>query len=66
MSATVKALLEQLRKLSPAEQQEILQQLLHLSPPCVPASSASARFPKVKVSGGTITSQQVAEALDDE
>ncbi|MEI7939548.1 MAG: hypothetical protein WCK27_22925 [Verrucomicrobiota bacterium] len=64
MSATAEALLEQLRKLPPVERQEILQQLLRLSPP-LPAPP-SKPFPTIKVSGGTITSEQVAEALDDE
>ena len=63
MSATAEALLEQLRKLPPVERQEILQQLLRLSPPAPVPSRKS--FPTVKVSGGTITSAQVAEALDD-
>jgi len=64
MSATAEALLEQLRKLPPVERQEILQQLLRLSP-ALPAHSPKP-FPTIKVSGGTITSEQVAEALDDE
>jgi len=64
MSATAEALLEQFRKLPPVEQQEILQHLLRLSPP-LPAPSPRP-FPTVKVSGGTITSEQVAEVLDDE
>ena len=64
MSATARALLEQLKKLPPAEQQEIYQQLLrwlNASP-----KGTERPFPTVKVSGGVITSQQVAEALDDE
>ena len=64
MSATAEALLEQFRRLSAPEQQELLQRLLRL------ASAAGTRswkpFPTVKVSGGTVTSEQVAEALDDE
>jgi hypothetical protein len=64
MSATAEALLEQFRKLTPLERQEILQQLLHLAPPL--AAPSAKPFPTVKVSGGTITSEQVAEALDDE
>jgi len=35
-----------------------------LSPPL--AAPSPKPFPTVKVSGGTITSEQVAEALDDE
>ena len=64
MSATAEALLAQLRKLPPLERQEILQQLLHFAPPL--AVPSPKPFPTVKVSGGTITSEQVAEALDDE
>jgi hypothetical protein len=64
MSATAEALLEQLRKLPPVERQEILQQLLRSAPPLAVLSPKP--FPTVKVSGGTITSEQVAEALDDE
>ena len=63
MSATAEALLEQFRKLPPLERQEILQQLLRLSPPLEAPSLKP--FPTVKVSGGTITPEQVAEALDD-
>lgn len=64
MSATAEALLEQFRRLPAPEQQELLQRLLRL------ASAAGTRsekpFPTVKVSGGTITSEQAAESLDDE
>ena len=56
--------MEQFRRLPALEQQELLQRLLRL------ASAARTRsenpFPTVKVGGGTITSGQVAEALDDE
>jgi len=64
VSATAEALLEQLKKLPRAEQHEIYEQLLRwlrTSP-----QRAERPFPTVKVSGGVITSQQVAEALDDE
>jgi len=64
MSATAEALLEQFRKLPPLERQEVLQQLLLLSPTPPPASQKP--FPTVRVNGGTITAEQVAEALDDE
>ncbi|HXP61923.1 MAG TPA: hypothetical protein VN829_15615 [Dongiaceae bacterium] len=64
MSATAEALLEQFRRLPASEQQELLRRFLRL------AGAAKTRsekpFPTVKVSGGTITSEQVAEALDDE
>ena len=64
MSATAKALLEQLKKLPQAEQREIYEQLLRW----IEASPQRTErpFPTVKVSGGVITSQQVVEALDDE
>ena len=64
MSATAEALLEQFRKLPLPERQEIVQRLLRLSSP--PPSLEDKPFPTVKVPGGTIGSQQVAEALDDE
>jgi hypothetical protein len=64
MSATAEALLEQFRKLPPFERQEVLQQLLRLSPPA--AGFEAKPFPTVKVSGGTITSEQVADATDEE
>jgi hypothetical protein len=64
MSATAEALLEQFRKLPLPERQEIVQRLLHLSSP--PPAVTEKPFATVKVPGGTITSQQVAEALDDE
>jgi hypothetical protein len=64
MSRDAEALLEQFRKLSAGEQQELLQQLLHS------LSSTPARpdqpFPTVKVGGGPITSKQITEVLDDE
>jgi hypothetical protein len=64
MSATAAALLEQLKQLSRAEQDEVYQQLLRW---LKSAPQRSERpFPTVKVSGGVITSQHVAEALDDE
>jgi len=64
MSRAAEALLEQFRKLSAAEQQELLPQLLRSLPSSPPHSGKP--FPTVKVSGGPITSQHVAEALDDE
>jgi len=62
MSATAEALLDQFRKLPPLERQELLQELLRLSPPA-PSQEA---LPAIRVGGGTITSEQVADALDDE
>lgn len=64
MSATAEAILEQLKKLPPADQQEIIRQLLHCAPHAQP--SQQKPFPTVKVRGGTITSVQVAESVDDE
>ena len=64
MSATAEALLEQFRELPPHERQEIMQQLLRISP--LPPATPSKPFRTVKVRGGMITSEQIAEALDDE
>jgi len=64
VSATAEALLEQLKKLPPAEQHEVYQQLLRLL--SASPQRTERPFPIVKVSGGIITSQHVAEALDDE
>ena len=63
MSATAEALLEQFRKLPLPEQEELLRRLrdlIHARP------HAEKPFPTVRAGGGTITSEQVAEALDDE
>jgi hypothetical protein len=64
MSATAEALLEQFRRLPGPEQQELLQRSRRLA--AVSSDRAEKPFPTVMVSGGTITSGQVAEALDDE
>jgi hypothetical protein len=64
MSRNAEALLEEFRKLSIGEQQELLQRLLHSLPS--PAAQPHKPFPTIAVSGGAITAQQVAEALDDE
>ncbi len=63
MSATAEALLEQFRKLPLPEQEEFLGRLMDLARRRTPAEKP---FPTVRVRGGTITSEQVAEALDDE
>jgi hypothetical protein len=63
MSTRAQEILEQLKKLPDAEQQEVLRELLR----AVPKGTKSVLndFPSVRVSGGAITSEQVAEALDD-
>jgi hypothetical protein len=64
VSATAQSLLEQIRKLPVPDQQEILQQL-----PQVPQQASHTKdplFPTVRLKGGVITSEQVAEAVDDE
>jgi len=63
MSATAEAFLEQFRKLPLPEQEELLGRLRELirSRP-----TAEKPFPTLRLRGGTITSEQVAEALDDE
>jgi len=64
VSATAEALLEQLKKLPPAEQHEVYEQLLRW---LKSAPQWTERpFPIVKVSGGIIRSQHVVEALDAE
>jgi hypothetical protein len=64
VSATAESLLEQIRKLPIPEQQEILQQLL--KSPQQESLRKDPLFPTVRLKGGVITSEQVAEALDDE
>ncbi|MBI4662513.1 MAG: hypothetical protein HY735_27170 [Verrucomicrobia bacterium] len=64
MSVTAEAILEQVKQLPPADQQEIIRQLLRWGLHTPP--SQQKPFPTVKVRGGIITSVQVAEALDDE
>jgi hypothetical protein len=64
MSARTRIVLDEFRKLSASEQQELLHELLRLTA-AIESSSANL-FPTVKLEGGTITSQQVAEALEDE
>jgi len=64
MSATAESLLEQFKKLPPEDQQELVQQLLRWTP--IMPVPAPKPFPTVKLAGGIITSEQVAEALDDE
>ena len=64
MSSTAEVLLEQFKKLPPLDQQEFLQHLLNLAPNVTRSSEES--FPTVKVLGGPVTAEQVAQALDDE
>jgi len=64
MSRAAEVLLEQFRKLSAREQQELLQQLVR-SLPSTPFQSDKP-LPTIKVGGGPITSDQVAESVDDE
>ena len=63
MSAAAEKLLHELQRLSPKEQQEIMRELQRISQPRVKPLEA---IPTIKVPGGAITSEQVAEALDDE
>lgn len=64
MSKAAEAVLQEFQKLPPAEQQGVLQQLLCLFAP-VPQRT-NHPIPTVKVTGGRITSDQVAETIDDE
>ena len=60
VSAGAEAVLEQVRKLPRSEQQQILQALLRLLRG--PTLENQKTFQTVKVGGGVITSEQVAEA----
>jgi hypothetical protein len=62
MSASAEVLLEALKELPPADQQQIVQRLLGE----LPKAPLTKPFNTVRVNGGTITSEQVAEMLDDE
>lgn len=64
MSATAKAVLDQFRELPVTEQRELLRQLLQTFEGV--KVSRDDTFPTVQIGEGTITSQQVADALDDE
>ena len=64
MSNTAEAVLQQLRKLPMGEQQQILQELLRTVP--ITTVQNGKVFPTVRLGGGPITSEQVAEALEDE
>jgi hypothetical protein len=55
---------QEFQKLPPLDQQGVLQRLLQHS--VRRTSRSSKRVPTVKLPGGRITSQQVAETLDDE
>ncbi|MCO5052555.1 MAG: hypothetical protein M9920_09645 [Verrucomicrobiae bacterium] len=65
MSETAEALWHELQKLSPAEQQGLLQRMMQTLTPTAP-SLKPQRFQTVKLPGGRITAKQVAEILDDE
>ncbi len=62
MSTTAQVILEQLKKLPDSDRQEVLRELLR-SLPNTPGDLL-CELPSVQVSGGTITSEQVAEALE--
>jgi hypothetical protein len=64
MSKTAEALLQEFQKLPLPERQGLLQQLLQSLSPTPPRELRP--FPTVKLDGGRITSEQVAETLDDE
>lgn len=65
MSATPENVLELFKVLPESDQQKVLQQILGLGVPTLPGGSLQNLFPAVKVSGGIISSEQVAEALDE-
>jgi|NGEPerStandDraft_6_1074524.scaffolds.fasta_scaffold10142_6 hypothetical protein len=64
MSKTAEIFVQEFQKLPPLDQQGVLQRLLQR--PVRKPSRSTSRVPTVKLGGGRITSQQVAEALDDE
>jgi hypothetical protein len=64
MSATAEALLDQLKKLPPEEQEEVSRQLQRLL--STKLQTARDEFPTERLPGGVITSEHVAEVLDDE
>ena len=64
MSTTAAALLDELKKLPPAEQEEVSRQLQRLLSAKV--EKARDKFPTERVPGAVITSQHVADVLDDE
>jgi hypothetical protein len=63
MSATAEALVEQFKALPNVEQQQVIREIL--KPTLSLPETSSSLFPTVRVPGGTITSEQVAEALDE-
>jgi hypothetical protein len=63
VSVAAKEVLAQVRKLSPSEQKQILQELMRSLHHAAPDA---ADLPTVRVAGGPITSEQVTEVLDDE
>jgi len=64
MSKTAEIFVQEFQKLPPLDQQGVLQRLLQR--PIRKPSRSAKRIPTVKLAGGRITSQQVADALDDE
>ena len=64
MSTTAAALLDELKKLPPEEQEEISRQLQRLL--STKLEKARDKFPGERLPGGLITSQHVADVLDDE
>jgi hypothetical protein len=64
MSKTAEIFVQEFQKLPPLDQQGVLQRLLQR--PARRPSRSARRVPTVKLPGGRITSQQVAETLDDE
>jgi hypothetical protein len=64
MSKTAEMFVQEFQKLPPLDQRGVLQRLLQR--PVGKPSRSTKLIPTVKLAGGRITSQQVADALDDE
>jgi hypothetical protein len=64
MSKTAEIFVQEFQKLPMPDQRGVLQRLLQR--PVRKPSRSDKRVPTIKLTGGRITSRQVADALDDE
>jgi hypothetical protein len=65
MSSRAEMVLEQFNSLPQAERQQVLAEMLDVISTAPAERVSSAPFPTVRLPGGTITSEQVAEELDE-